>query len=76
VSLCNPNQEYQTSISKNQNFIFGEIFYLIFMDLYDNSLKNIGDEFFNLGRLWEVTLEIMHSKTVGIIGIRKSKSTY
>jgi len=46
ASLCNPNQEYQTSISKNQNFIFGEFFYLIFMDLYDNTLKNIGDEFF------------------------------
>jgi len=31
---------------------------------------------FNPGRMWGVTLKIMHSKTVGIIGIRKFKSTH
>jgi len=30
----------------------------------------------NLGRTQEVTLEIMHSKTIGIISIRKSESTH
>jgi len=43
---CNINQEYQISLSKNQNSIFGEFFYLISMSLCDNLLKNIDDEFF------------------------------
>jgi len=44
--LCNLNHEYQISLSKNQNSIFGGLFHLNFMTLQGNSLKNIGDEFF------------------------------
>jgi len=43
--LCNSNEAYQISISKNKNSIFGELFHIIFMILYDNWSKNISDEF-------------------------------
>jgi len=42
--------QFQLSIPnfsfKKQNFIFGELFHLIFMILHDNWLKNIGKEIF------------------------------
>jgi len=50
--LCNCNQAYQISLSKNQNSIFGEFSHLIFMTLQDNSLENIGDEIFRFNRVY------------------------
>jgi len=46
--LYTPPQAYQISVSKNQISICGEYFYLIFMVSHENSLKNIGDEYFEL----------------------------
>jgi len=44
--ISNSNQVCQIWVSKEQSFVFGELFHLKFMILYDDLLKNIGDEFF------------------------------
>jgi hypothetical protein len=45
LTQINANQAYQISVSKNKTSIFGELFHLMFRDLYDNWSKIIGDEF-------------------------------
>jgi hypothetical protein len=46
ASLCNRTQVYQISASTNQEIIFGEFLYSIFMVLQDILLQAIGVEFF------------------------------